>query len=107
MKKKFVGFLAAVLCFTAIPSAASLNASETMADLNPSCRHPSARTSVYDMKMTTYDHPVLVKVNGKDEVITCHTVSYHTTKANRCESCGKIFYIFPVETLTQHSISHS
>ena len=102
MKKKFMGFLAAVLCFTAIPSAASLNASETMADLNPSCRHPSARTSVYDMKVINRDH--LVWVNGKEA--TCHVVTYYTTKASRCESCGKVLYILPEEILEQHSVSH-
>ncbi len=103
MKKKFVGFLAAVLCFTAIPSAACLNASEAMeTGLNPSCRHPSARTVIYEVKKTTYDHPVLVN----DKVETCHTVSYHTTRANLCESCREVFYIFPVETSTQHSIPH-
>ncbi len=103
MKKKFMGFLAAVLCFTAIPSAACLNASETMADLNPSCKHLSVRTITLKEKGTTYDHPILI--NGK--VQTCYVVSYHITKINICISCGKVFHTFLVETSTQHSISHS
>ena len=103
MNIKFVGILTEVLCFTSITFAALLYASEAMETcLNPSCRHPSARTVIYEVKKTTYDHPVLVN----DKVETCHTVSYHTTRANLCESCREVFYIFPVETSTQHSIPH-